>query len=88
MEVLLREMELPVKHTVPVSTRALVARLRRALQRKNRDLHATRGVEAKASLGDFYVVDLRRHHVVNSRVDIEALAKDLDCLRPHERLQA
>jgi hypothetical protein len=56
-----------VKHTVPVSTRALVARLRRALQRKNRDLHATRGVEA--SLGDFYVVDLRRHYVIDSRVD-------------------
>ena len=48
----------------------------------NQDLHATRGVEAKASLGDFYVVDLRRHHVIDSRVDIETLAKDLELPAP------
>jgi len=76
-----------VKQTVPVSARAMVARVRRALQRDRRDLHAAHGVMAKADLGAFYVVDLQKNRVIDAKVDLEALARQLDCIRPHERLQ-
>jgi hypothetical protein len=72
--------------TVPVTERALLQRVNRALQADGRVLKSSRGARAEESLGRFYVIDQRRNVIVDKAVDLEALARKLGALKEYEHL--
>lgn len=70
-----------------VSRRALEARIRRAIRRGSEgkvDLKRTRGARARADLGEYYTLDVRRNVILSMRVDLERLGRDLGVLAPYE----
>lgn len=78
-----------VNQTNPVSERALVARINRALAKQHESLRRCRmGTQAFNDLGAYYVLDVYRNHVLATHVNIEALGRELNVLGVGETLQA
>jgi hypothetical protein len=74
------------KQTVPVSERALVQRIGRALAKDGEQLRKVRAEGARLELGDYYTLNVSRNFVVQKDVDIEELGRQLQVLRPYESL--
>jgi hypothetical protein len=72
--------------TVPVGARALLLRINRVLEADGRVLKKTRGARAEMELGRYYVIDQRRHVIVDKDVDLQALGRKLDALKEYEHL--
>lgn len=76
------------KHAkVPVTSRALIQRINRAM-RKNEDdrvVKKTRG--RKPSVGEFYVLNTRGNWVDFPDVDLVELAKEYEVIQPWEELR-
>jgi hypothetical protein len=72
--------------TVPVTVRALLQRVNRALQEDDKVLKSSRGARAEAELGRFYMIDQRRNVIVDKAVDLDALARKLGALKEYEHL--
>lgn len=70
---------------VPVTKRALIQRINRALAHDDRVLKAGRG-RAKEAYGEYFIVDTRRNQAVEGDVDVEALGRKLNVLQPFEKL--
>lgn len=72
--------------TVPISERALVARINRQLNKEDQQLRKCRPDQrGYGELGDFYIVG-DRTGVEAQHVDIERLGKELGVLKPYEKL--
>ena len=72
---------------VPVSTRALEARIKRALAHDGESLHRCReNSRAHLDFGDYYVRDTRLNIITDKYVDIEELARELNLLKPYEEV--
>ena len=71
---------------VPVSQRALIQRINRALAKENEALKAARSERDRQQLGNYFVIDLHRNTVQAQHVDLEALARELGVLKPYEAL--
>ena len=74
-----------------VSNRALVHRINRTLVWSARRLMKSRGARAKQEYGDWYILDLGDrgidgYAVIRDSIDLEALGRELGCLRRFERL--
>jgi hypothetical protein len=71
---------------VPVSTRALLARINRKLRADDEDIvvRATRGRRAILDLGYYYEHDFRRNFALNKDLDLEQYGRELGVLREHE----
>jgi hypothetical protein len=74
----------PAGRKVPITLRALIARINRKLKPEMEALKATRGERARADLGDFYIVDVGRNFLVASHVDPETYGRELGVLRDYE----
>ena len=79
------------KHTVattkaPVTERALVQRINRALALRGERLRAGRG-RSVDDLGDYFVVDVDRRAVVGKDITLEEYGRDLGVLQPWERVR-
>jgi hypothetical protein len=72
------------KATVPVSERALIQRINRALREDDRVLKATRGERARLDLGYFYILDTRRNFVVAKECNLEVIGRELGVLADYE----
>ena len=78
---------------VPVSTRAVVARINRKLAEVDEVLRRSRPhyVEGRPfydqNVGEFYRVDTRRNFLVQGHVDLEALGRELEVLKGYEALE-
>jgi hypothetical protein len=72
------------KGKVPVSTRALIQRINRAMRDDERVVKTTRGARALAEFGTYYVLDWNRNFIVDTRVDLGELAKEYGVLRDYE----
>lgn len=69
---------------VPVSRRALLARVKRHLEKDGEYLHATRpGTRAYQQLGGYYVVN-DQNHVLYQFDDLGSMAAELGLLKPCE----
>jgi hypothetical protein len=68
--------------TIAVNRRALVARVERALAKQDRELHVDR-IGNKLRL---YLVDTKKQAVVDTDVDLEAVAREVGAMKPWERL--
>ncbi len=71
----------------PVSLRALIQRINRALKADDWKLKATRGVRGRSSLGDYYIVNPNRNWIVKARIDPETLGRELGVLHAYERVE-
>ncbi len=75
------------KGKVPVSERALFARINRVLAKEEKSLRRCREDSSSyRDCGRYYIIDIRRNYVMNTDVDLAAFAKELGLLRPFEEL--
>jgi hypothetical protein len=75
------------KHKLPVSTRAILARINRALRDQNRELRPTKGHKAQEEFGAFYIIDTGKNQLVEWNIDLAKYVFELGCLQPYERLE-
>jgi hypothetical protein len=74
------------KSCVPVTERALLVRVNRKLTKEGQErLKATKG-KARETLGDYYLLDLRRNQVKATHVQLEPYARKLGVLELYEAL--
>ena len=73
---------------VPVSERALIARINRKLAHEGEQLRKKRSPWAAWGAADwgFYAVDVNRNVITADHVDLESWGKELGALEPYERL--
>jgi hypothetical protein len=71
---------------MPVTMRAMMARINRRLGADDQMLRKTRGMRAYSSLGDYYIVNFNRNLIINYRVDPETVAREIGVLMPWEIL--
>ena len=71
---------------VPVSSRALLARLNRKLAGDGRQVKAARGRDI-STVGDFFCVDIYGSYVDGTHVDPEERARELGLLKPWEEVR-
>lgn len=77
------------RQKVPVSERALFARIDRALDKQEERLRRCRpGSRSHWELGDYYVINWRIGGLVHKDVDIEDLGRELGVLRDYEKLES
>jgi hypothetical protein len=74
------------KYTVPISERALLARINRQLVKEDQKLVKTRSEKAKVEVGDYYLLNFERNAILRMRVDLEDLGHDLGVLKRYEVL--
>jgi hypothetical protein len=79
-------MDKTVNPIVPVSTRALIARLNRKLRQDDEVLKTSRGARMRQQVGEFYVIDVTINALVADDIDIEHYGREYGCLAPQEYL--
>ena len=77
---------------VPVSERAVIARINRKLKPEGRQLKTKRGGWRQDISGPYYVLDVERNTVVaggsvHSRIDLEQFARKLEVLSEYEKME-
>jgi len=77
---------LKTKGGVPVSTRAVIARINRALKPDYEMLKITRGYRAQLDLGQYYILNYNRNFIRNHHVDPETVARELEVLADYEEV--
>jgi len=71
---------------VPVSPRALLQRINRALRSNLRGVRKARG-DRWPELGEYYLMDFNRNTILRMKVDLEQLGRELEVLQPFEQLE-
>ncbi len=71
---------------VPVTSRALIQRINRALKDRGEMVRTARGERALLDLGQFYVIDVSANCVMAKDIDLEQWGRDLEALKPFEAL--
>jgi hypothetical protein len=71
---------------VPVSERAIVQRLGRVLKEKRQKLKKCRSNRWRDTLGDYYLVDEYKNLILQMRVDLEELGRELGVLGHLEKV--
>lgn len=72
---------------VPVSRRALVQRINRALKKDRENLKTcSSNSRSYNTLGEYYIIDLGTNCIIHTDVDIEAVGRKRDILKQWEIL--
>ena len=71
---------------VPVGSAVLIRRINRALATMMLKLFVAQDERQRADLGAYYVADRTGKHIEDKHVDVEVLARELEALKPWERL--
>jgi hypothetical protein len=71
---------------IPISMRALIARINRKLRPDDEVLRAARGARAKQEFGGFYIINRNRELIVAHHVDPEDMGRKLNAMREWEQL--
>jgi len=74
------------KTAVPISRRALIGRMNRALAARDEQVIISRGALAKDAVGHYWIRDNRRNCVVKRDIDLEDYARKMGILQEYERL--
>jgi hypothetical protein len=75
-----------LSNTIPITTRALLQRINRALFKSGKVLKATRGSHMRRDAGDFFILDLSRNKVLTKDVDLQVLGRELGVLKSYEHV--
>lgn len=70
-----------------VTEKSVLARINRKLYHKGEVLRKLRGERWFTSLGEYFVVDLRLHAVIDTHVGLEALAREIGVLSDCEEIK-
>jgi len=73
---------------IPITRRALIQRLQRALKEDELILRAARNERVRQEMGDYYTIDLRTSGVMERDVDLEDIAREYGVLKDYEKLEA
>lgn len=73
---------------VPVTMRALIQRLNRALAKDGQQLKAYRTAPEHPDFGLYYSVDVNRNSIKAEHVDPEKWARDMGVLKPYEMVES
>ena len=73
--------------TVPISERALVQRINRALAKDGETLRKARSAQTASSVGEYFIVDVKKNSVARARVDLVELGRELKLIAPYERVK-
>ena len=71
---------------VAISERALLQRVNRKLRGSGEQIRTARSPRVELDLGRYFVVNVRGSFLANHHIDLEALARDLEALKPWEAL--
>jgi hypothetical protein len=71
---------------VPVSERALIARINRKIADDDLILKRTRNARAELDLGRHYTINFRVNFVADKHIDLEGYGRELGVLKPYEAL--
>jgi hypothetical protein len=77
---------MPKPKKLPVSIRAIMQRINRALPEHQQLKSAARSARWQAEVGLHYIVDGAAGHVVSRNVDLEQLARKLGCIKEWEEV--
>ncbi len=69
---------------VPIPERAVLRRINWKLRKEHLLLKKARPGLPLTQIGEYYLLDTKSYRVVTRHVDLMALAKKRDCLRPWE----
>jgi len=75
------------KMVVPISRRALIARINRMIETRNEQLIISRGDHAKTAVGHYWIKDTARNCVLKRNIDLEDYARKLGVLEEFERYE-
>lgn len=76
------------QHFVPITRRALVQRIGRALEKRGERLKANLRPGLAPDIGTHFTVDIDKKSVVQTHLDdLEALGRKLGVLNPYERVE-
>jgi hypothetical protein len=70
----------------PVTQRAVIQRINRKLKPDYRQVKTARGPRAEQSLGRYYMIDSYRNAIVDTDIDLDQVARDLQVLGAWERV--
>lgn len=73
---------------VPVSRRAVLARVNRILAKEDQAFRISRSHGEKSNLGEAYILDTRRNVVVAHQMSLEELASELGAIKSFEEMAA
>lgn len=77
-----------MKTKIPLSERAIVARINRKLTKEGYlRLKKARGERAVASVGEYYLIDANRNIIHAMRVDPESYARQIDVMSNYEAIE-
>jgi len=71
---------------VPVSYRAVLARVNRILAKEEKAFRVSRSQGERSNLGDAYILDTSKNEVVDSRVSLKDLAAKLGAIKAFEEM--
>lgn len=80
----------PPTQKVPLTMRALLARINRKLANEGqagRAIKAPRGERLQQEVGDYYVIDYSMNAIMSKHVDPEELGRELGVLHPWEEVR-
>lgn len=75
------------RQTVPISERALIQRINRALKKDGEILKKARSTTTSSAVGDFFIVDTNLTGIVHRDIDLEDLGRKLKVLQVFEHLE-
>jgi hypothetical protein len=75
------------QHFVPITRRALVQRIGRALEKNGERLKANVRPGLAPAIGNHFTVDMKRNSVARTHVELEELGRELGALKPYERVE-
>jgi hypothetical protein len=73
--------------TVPVTMKALMARINRKLKANGEILKTARSPNVETSVGRYFICDVNRNTITRQRIDPETLARELGVLPAWERVE-
>jgi len=71
---------------VPVSHRAVLARVNRILAKEGKTFRVSRSQGERSNLGEAYILDTSKNEVVDSRVSLRELADKLGAIKAFEEM--
>ena len=78
---------MPKNQQVPISERALFARINRALAKEGETLRRCRPDSRWSNeLGYYYALDISRNAITSKHVDLEDWGREMGVLKPYEKL--
>jgi len=70
-----------------ITERALFARMKRKLEKENMLLKKHQASSQWSNTGQFYIIDLQKNLVDRQGNDLEAWAREMNCLQDYEQLE-